>query len=147
MEKPNKRLRMILDFVGAKSAESFAASIGVGGQGIRDILRAKLTEKGVELNITKRLADKITAKYPEINQAWLLTGVGTMLEDQEPANNQTNMSITLHDRIKELEKVIADKDYTITIQKRLIAEVDEKRNDIQLRLSEFERNKTAHAGR
>lgn len=76
------------------NASSLAGRIGLSTpQRIYDIL------KGKTKRISPELANKIISSFPEINQTWLLTGVGNMLcTTNNPNNNLPNQSETDNDQ-------------------------------------------------
>ena len=76
----SEKINSILDEVGVK-APTFAKNIGVIYQRILDI------QKGKTKKISGELANAIVAQYPQFNITWLLTGEGSML-NQEPRDVQ-----------------------------------------------------------
>lgn len=63
------------------TVNSFALNIGLNRS--ENLYRIKRGENGV----SKELAEMITARYPELSRAWLLTGEGNMFIDGEGTRN------------------------------------------------------------
>lgn len=63
------------------TVNSFALNIGLNRS--ENLYRIKRGENG----ISKELAEMITARYPELSRAWLLTGEGNMFIDGEGTRN------------------------------------------------------------
>jgi hypothetical protein len=76
-----ERLERVLEYVNM-NANAFAIHIGM--QRSENIYHIKRGAFG----ISEELVDRITARYPEINPTWLLSGVGGML-----LNSTTNKSV------------------------------------------------------
>lgn len=71
-----KKINLILDNVGVK-APTFAKKIGVKYQRILDIQTGKVK------NISAEVASRIVDAYPQFSIAWLLSGEGEMLKDDD----------------------------------------------------------------
>ena len=69
-----KRLECVLDMAGM-TAHRFANHIGL--KRAENLYRIKKGQNG----ISKTLADRIAACYPQISKGWLLTGEGCMLHE------------------------------------------------------------------
>lgn len=68
-----QRIEQIIKWAGAASVNAFAREIGLNrGENLYQIKRGNN-------GISKDLAETVTAKYPAISKAWLLTGEGDML--------------------------------------------------------------------
>lgn len=71
-----------MDFLNFSSDKRFADTIGVTPQSFYDIKKGKQ-------RISRSIVDKIVASYPQLNAAFLLSGEGGMLcQDQEPAGEK-----------------------------------------------------------
>ena len=75
------RLKQVIEWSGL-STNAFAHAIGL--KRAENLYQIK---KG-NYSISKELADKITIKYSNINKAWLLTGDGNMMADEESDSQQ-----------------------------------------------------------
>lgn len=68
-----QRIEQVIKWAGAASVSAFAREIGLNrGENLYQIKRGNN-------GISKELTEIITAKYPQISKAWLLTGEGDML--------------------------------------------------------------------
>ncbi|MCD8173126.1 MAG: hypothetical protein LUD76_06665 [Alistipes sp.] len=68
-----QRIEKVLKWAGAASVSAFAREIGLNrGENLYQIKRGNN-------GISRELAENITAKYPAVSKAWLLTGEGEML--------------------------------------------------------------------
>lgn len=68
-----QRIEQIIKWAGAASVSAFARNIGLNrGENLYQIKRGNN-------GISRDLAENITAKYPSISKAWLLTGEGDMI--------------------------------------------------------------------
>lgn len=83
----NERIQKVIDYAGL-NAKDFAIRIGVKTpQAIYDLLSGKTK------SLSKNVYDKILSCYPEINDAWLLTGKGDILNYNNEAS-QPKISYT-----------------------------------------------------
>lgn len=71
-----QRIEQIIKYVGLSSVHVFARHIGLKRS--ENLYQMKKGNNG----ISKKLASMISAKYPEVSKAWLLTGEGSMLTDK-----------------------------------------------------------------
>ena len=83
-----ERIQKIIDYAGL-NAKDFAIRIGAKTpQTIYDLLSGKTR------SLSKNVFDKIVSCYPDINDAWLLTGKGAMLNNTPNEPNQPKISYT-----------------------------------------------------
>jgi len=80
MIKPDEIIQTLVQYKGM-TYKSFAESIGAIAQNLYDI-------KGGKSDISKKMADKILAVYPEINRTWLLTGEGKMISENDTPEDE-----------------------------------------------------------
>ncbi|MDV2459846.1 hypothetical protein CMU99_16130 [Elizabethkingia anophelis] len=81
-------LNKLIEYLNITAAE-FAESIGYERpQTLYDVINGKTKR------ISQNMADKILSKYPEINSVWILTGEGSMFNNQNetqfPVSHQDN---------------------------------------------------------
>ena len=85
-------------------AAHFADAIGVSSQVIYDILDTKKKN-----GISRNLADKIVAVFPQINKYYLLTGEGLINKVQELGENATQQElISSINRISKTVDIVSD---------------------------------------
>lgn len=116
----SERIKKLEEFTGL-SLNKLAAAIGIKSpQTFYDI-------KSGKHGISKDLADKIKAKYLNINMSWLLSGEGEMITPSVIQNNQNGDNINGHsvnveqkteiekflDAIKECHELLRKKDEQI----------------------------------
>lgn len=116
----SERIKKLEEFTGL-SLNKLAAEIGIKSpQTFYDI-------KSGKHGISKDLADKIKAKYLNINMSWLLSGEGEMITPSVIQNNQNGDNINGHsvnveqkteiekflDTIKECHELLRKKDEQI----------------------------------
>ncbi len=116
----SERIKKLEEFTGL-SLNKLAAAIGIKSpQTFYDI-------KSGKHGISKDLADKIKAKYLNINMSWLLSGEGEMITPSVIQNNQNGDNINGHsvnveqkteiekflDTIKECHELLRKKDEQI----------------------------------
>lgn len=116
----SERIKKLEEFTGL-SLNKLAAAIGIKSpQTFYDI-------KSGKHGISKDLADKIKAKYLNINMSWLLSGEGEMIPPSVIQNNQNGDNINGHsvnveqkteiekflDTIKECHELLRKKDEQI----------------------------------
>ena len=78
MTSPQERIDAIVRYGGFKNIKAFVSALDLKGpQIIYDI------QSGKTKNISDNLAERILLVFPEINRAWLLSGIGAMLEGEE----------------------------------------------------------------
>lgn len=68
-----QRIEQVIKWTGAASVSAFAREIGLNRA--ENLYQIKRGNNG----ISRDLAESVTAKYPQISKAWLLTGEGEML--------------------------------------------------------------------
>ncbi|WP_298072341.1 S24 family peptidase [uncultured Bacteroides sp.] len=84
----SERIQKIIDYAGL-NAKDFAIRIEVKtSQTIYDLLSGKTK------SLSKNVYDKILSCYPEINDVWLLTGKGDMLNHSNSEENRPKVSYT-----------------------------------------------------
>lgn len=116
----SERIKKLEEFTGL-SLNKLAAAIGIKSpQTFYDI-------KSGKHGISKDLADKIKAKYLNLNMSWLLSGEGEMITPSVIQNNQNGDNINGHsvnveqkteiekflDTIKECHELLRKKDEQI----------------------------------
>jgi len=78
MTSPQERIDAIVRYGGFKNIKAFVSALNLKGpQIIYDI------QSGKTKNISDNLAERILLVFPEINRAWLLSGIGAMLDGEE----------------------------------------------------------------
>jgi len=78
MTSPQERIDAIVRYGGFKNIKAFVSALDLKGpQIIYDI------QSGKTKNISDNLAERILLVFPEINRAWLLSGIGAMLDGEE----------------------------------------------------------------
>lgn len=78
MTSPQERIDAIVRYGGFKNIKAFVSALDLKGpQIIYDI------QSGKTKNISDNLAERILLVFPEINKAWLLSGIGAMLDGEE----------------------------------------------------------------
>jgi hypothetical protein len=78
--KGSKKINVLLEYLSLNPSD-FAREAGIKNvQNIYDIQKDKV-------DISKRIASKIVAKYPDIDKNWLLTGEGEMIKTTVNQNN------------------------------------------------------------
>lgn len=82
-----QRIEQIIKWGGFASVSAFAREIGLNRS--ENLYQIKRGNNG----ISKDLASTISARFPEISRAWLLTGEGDMIPDE---NNKTIPDIPLY---------------------------------------------------
>ena len=94
--------------------------------------------------ISTRTLNKITAKYPQLNTAWVLTGVGEMLINEN--GQPTTTKKVVHEKASALSKEITDKAFNNVTRKelaKLMAKVYGK--PLQVILDELEESELLEA--
>ena len=123
----SERIISVLDYTG-QNINSMAKNIGLKtAQSLYDIRNGKH-------GISKDIAEKINAKYVEIDVAWLLTGKGTMTKSFPkivipPPTPVTNQGIISNDIL--YKKVISSLETTVATQKALIAKLESEIQRLQ----------------
>lgn len=82
MKTAPERIDDLLDYSKLSSLQKLAEELGIPKQNLYDVKREKC-------GISRKLADAIQSKYPEISNSWLRNGVG----------NMTNSPIEIHNNI------------------------------------------------
>lgn len=129
----SERITEVLKFVGM-TANRFSEHIGLKtAQNIYDIIKGKH-------GISKLVAEKITAKYLNINQAWLLTGEGTMLKSEgsnmlPPIEKKRLIEIGAEVFEKKLNELFQS---GIIVPASVVAEKDAKINELYREIGKLE---------
>jgi hypothetical protein len=87
MENSNERLKKVIDYLNLNT-HSFAKSIYQSPAGIYNVL---VNKSGI--GISKNLANRIVGVYPQFSLAWLLTGEGEMLKNNQQIENVSGTGI------------------------------------------------------
>ena len=87
-----QRIEKIFEWSRVTSINAFARSIGLNrGENLYQI------KKGNN-DISQELAKQITQKYPEISKGWLLSGEGSMLQNETDKNRRVEGSIPFFEK-------------------------------------------------
>ena len=125
----SERIKKVLDHANM-SASRFAKHIGLKTpQNIYDIQRGKH-------GISKLVAEKITAKYLNINRIWLLTGEGEMFNEVLPpieANRLIEIGAEVFE--KKLNELFQE---GLIYSAKVVAEKDEKINELYRELGKLQ---------
>jgi len=93
----------LLSEVNMKAAH-FAEAIGVSSQVVYDIQDPKKKN-----GISRKLADKIVSRFPQINKYYLLTGEGSVNRVQELGENATTQDlVSAINRISKTVDIVSD---------------------------------------
>lgn len=104
--KDSERLLKVMEYLGFRNNQSsFARSINYSADSVNKVLK----DKG---NISKKFANAITTKYPNINEEFLLIGRGEMTDENENISETDINSL--------YKKILEDKNIIIEQQKELI---------------------------
>lgn len=118
MESPVKlRLIQFIEYKGL-SKNKFETICGLSSRYVSNI----------KVSILPPTIEKIATKFPELNTAWLMTGMGTMLND--PVLVQDNSLMTL---VMSQQKIIEDQAATIRIQTRMLEQADREKRSSDVR--------------
>ena len=125
----NQRLRKIVNFLKEQrkvfSDADCARILEIGRPDFSQMMSGKR-------QVSKRIVSNLVARFPEINEEWLLTGEGNMLSNPLPLTDGHSISIA-GEGIKENE-INVNTDKTI---ERLIAEMSAQRKLTEHALAEI----------